>query len=151
MASVLLGVVTVGLVGDGFLSGSTRLLPVVTTVASGTLVGPVPNNVVVWAVVAAGLVFGLSRTGLGRTIYAVGDNPVACRLAGVRIWQVLLAVYVLSALLAASPPCFWVSAAGRSDQTNATVPALVGARSSAHLSLGARCFTGPSSRPDLQF
>ena len=74
MASVLLGVVTVGLVGDGFLSGSTRLLPVVTEVASGTLFGPIPNNVVLWAVVAAALIFGLSRTGLGRTIYAVGTT-----------------------------------------------------------------------------
>ena len=44
MASVLLGVVTVGLVGDGFLSGSTRLLPVVTDVASGTLFGPLPKE-----------------------------------------------------------------------------------------------------------
>ena len=47
MASVLLGVVTVGLVGDGFLSGSTRLLPVVTDVASGTLFGPLPRNLLV--------------------------------------------------------------------------------------------------------
>ena len=35
MASVLLGVVTVGLVGDGFLSGSTRLLPSPGTCSSG--------------------------------------------------------------------------------------------------------------------
>ena len=28
-------------------------------------------------------------------IYAVGDNPVASRLAGVRVWQVLLFVYAL--------------------------------------------------------
>ena len=28
--------------------------------------------------------------GYGRLLYAVGDNPVASRLAGVRIWQVLL-------------------------------------------------------------
>src|SRR4029450_5457020 len=89
-----------GLVGDGFLSGSTRLLPVLRTVASGTLVGPIPTNLVVWALLAAALIFGLSRTGLGRSIYAVGDNPVACRLAGVRIWQVLFAVYLLSAVLA---------------------------------------------------
>ena len=53
MASVLLGVVTVGLVGDGFLSGSTRLLPVLRTVASGTLFGPVPTNLLVWAAVVA--------------------------------------------------------------------------------------------------
>ena len=121
MASVLLGVVTVGLVGDGFLSGSTRLLPVLRTVASGTLFGPVPNNVVVWALVAAGLIFGLSRTGLGRAVYAVGDNPIACRLAGVRIWQVLLAVYVLSALLAALGGLLFSGISGSvgPDQTNA--------------------------------
>lgn len=121
MASVLLGVVTVGLVGDGFLSGSTRLLPIVKTAASGTLVGPLPNNLVVWTLVAAALIFGLSRTGLGRTIYAVGDNPVACRLAGVRIWQVLLSVYVLSAMLAALAGLLFSGISGSvgPDQTNA--------------------------------
>jgi ribose transport system permease protein len=121
MASVLLGVVTVGLVGDGFLSGSTRLLPVVRTVASGTLFGPLPTNLLVWAVVAAALIFGLSRTGLGRGIYAVGDNPVACRLAGIRIWQVLLAVYLLSALLAALGGVLFSGSSGSvgPDQTNA--------------------------------
>ena len=121
MASVLLGVVTVGLVGDGFLSGSTRLLPVLRTVASGTLFGPVPNNVLVWALVAAVLIFGLSRTGLGRAVYAVGDNPIACRLAGVRIWQVLLAVYILSALLAALGGLLFSGISGSvgPDQTNA--------------------------------
>jgi ribose transport system permease protein len=121
MASVLLGVVTVGLVGDGFLSGSTRILPILRTVASGTLFGPVPNNVIVWGLVAAGLIFGLSRTGLGRAVYAVGDNPIACRLAGVRIWQVLLAVYVLSALLAALGGLLFSGISGSvgPDQTNA--------------------------------
>ena len=121
MASVLLGVVTVGLVGDGFLSGSTRILPVLRTVASGTLFGPIPNNVLVWALVAAGLIFGLSRTGLGRSIYAVGDNPIACRLAGIRIWQVLLAVYLLSALLAALGGLLFSGISGSvgPDQTNA--------------------------------
>lgn len=121
MASVLLGVVTVGLVGDGFLSGSTRILPILRTVASGTLFGPVPTNVLVWGLVAAGLIFGLSRTGLGRAVYAVGDNPMACRLAGVRIWQVLLAVYVLSALLAALGGLLFSGISGSvgPDQTNA--------------------------------
>jgi ribose transport system permease protein len=121
MASVLLGVVTVGLVGDGFLSGSTRLLPVLRTVGSGTLFGPLPTNLLVWAAVAAALIFGLSRTGLGRAIYAVGDNPVACRLAGIRIWQVLLAVYLLSAVLAALGGLLFSGISGSvgPDQTNA--------------------------------
>ena len=34
-------------------------------------------------------------------LYAVGDNPVAARLSGVRSWQVLVVLYVLSSLLAA--------------------------------------------------
>jgi ribose transport system permease protein len=43
----------------------------------------------------------LRFTGFGRMLYAIGDNPVATRLAGVRSWQVLLAAYALSGLLAA--------------------------------------------------
>ncbi len=33
-------------------------------------------------------------------LFAVGDNPIAARFAGVRMWQVLVVVYVLSGLLA---------------------------------------------------
>ena len=43
----------------------------------------------------------LRYSGFGRMIYAVGDNPVAARLSGVKSWQVLLLLYVLSAVLAA--------------------------------------------------
>jgi len=101
MSSVLLGVVSVGLASGGFLTGSAVVLPVLTTVGGGTLVGPIPLNVVVWAAVAVVLLLGLSRTGLGRNIYAVGDNPLAGRLAGVKVWQVLIATYVIVGVLAA--------------------------------------------------
>ena len=43
----------------------------------------------------------LRRTGYGRLLYAIGDNPVAARLSGARAWQVLIVLYVISALLAA--------------------------------------------------
>jgi ribose transport system permease protein len=42
----------------------------------------------------------LRRTGFGRMLYAVGDNAHAARLSGVRYWQVILLLYVISALLA---------------------------------------------------
>jgi ribose transport system permease protein len=118
MASVLLGIVTVGL--RGWLSGSTNVLDLVRDVGSGTLIGPLPTNVVVWGIVAVVLVLGLRSSGLGRMIYAVGDNPIACRLAGVRVWQVLLAVYVLSGLLAATGGLLFSGATGSVgvDQTN---------------------------------
>jgi len=101
MSSVLLGLVSVGLSSGGFLSGPTNVPAVLETVGGGTLVGPVPLNAVVWAVVSVVLVLGLSRTGLGRNIYGVGDNPLACRLSGVKVWQVLIATYVLVGVLAA--------------------------------------------------
>ena len=33
-------------------------------------------------------------------LYAIGDNEGATRLAGVRYWQVIIVLYILSALLA---------------------------------------------------
>ncbi|WP_019819507.1 ABC transporter permease [Saccharomonospora saliphila] len=101
MSSVLLGVVSVGLASGGFLSGSARVLPLLREIGGGSLIGPVPLNALVWVTVAALLVYGLHRSGLGRTIYAVGDNPEACRLSGVRVWQVHIATYVVVAVLAA--------------------------------------------------
>ena len=61
----------------------------------------IPYDLLVWAPIAALIILGLRYSGFGRMIYAVGDNPVACRLAGVRTWQVLLAVYALCGLLSA--------------------------------------------------
>jgi ribose transport system permease protein len=62
----------------------------------------VPYDLLVWAPIAALIILGLRYSGFGRMIYAVGDNPVATRLAGVRNWQVLLAVYALCGLLSAA-------------------------------------------------
>lgn len=101
MSSVLLGVVSVGLVSGGFLSGPARVLPLLSRIGGGSLVGPIPLNALVWVAVGALLVYGLQRSGLGRNIYAVGDNADASRLAGVRVWQVHLATYVIVAVLAA--------------------------------------------------
>lgn len=118
MASVLLGVITVGL--RGWLEGSTNVLSIVRQIGSQPLWGPLPRNAVVWAVIAVILVLGLRSSGLGRMIYAVGDNAIACRLAGVRIWQVLLAVYVLSGVLAAIGGLLFSGTTGSVgvDQTN---------------------------------
>jgi ribose transport system permease protein len=54
----------------------------------------------VFVPLAAVILFSLRRTGYGRLLYAIGDNPVAARLSGARAWQVLIVLYVFSALLA---------------------------------------------------
>jgi ribose transport system permease protein len=68
---------------------------------SGISFGFVPNSIVVFVPLALLIVVGLRRSGYGRLLFAVGDNPIAARLSGTRVWQVHLALYILSALLAA--------------------------------------------------
>jgi len=68
---------------------------------SGLFMGFIPNSLLVLVPLAALILVGLRRTGFGRLLYAIGDNPVAARLSGARAWQVLIALYVLSALMAA--------------------------------------------------
>ena len=60
----------------------------------------VPNALVLFVPLAALVMFTLRRTGFGRLLYAVGDNERATRIAGVLYWQVILALYVVSGLLA---------------------------------------------------
>jgi ribose transport system permease protein len=60
-----------------------------------------PAGLLVFIPIAVVIIVGLRRTGYGRLLYAVGDNPIAARLSGVKSWQVLLVLYVISAILAA--------------------------------------------------
>ena len=71
------------------------------TIGSTLAVGVVPYSLVVFVPIAALILFALRRTGYGRLLYAVGDNPIAARLSGTRPWQVLIALYVITAVLAA--------------------------------------------------
>jgi ribose transport system permease protein len=70
-------------------------------VGSGISFGFVPNSLVVFVPLAAIVIIGLRRSGFGRLLFAIGDNPVAARLAGARVWQVHVALYMLSGLMAA--------------------------------------------------
>jgi ribose transport system permease protein len=71
------------------------------TLGSATFAGVLPYSLVVFVPLAAVILLGLRRTGYARMLYAIGDNPVAARLSGARAWQVLIVLYVISALLAA--------------------------------------------------
>jgi ribose transport system permease protein len=79
----------------------TEIPDIIDWLGSGTTLPFLPNNLLVFVPLALLIIAGLRYSGFGRLLFAVGDNPVAARLAGVRLWQVLLALYILSALLAA--------------------------------------------------
>ena len=66
----------------------------------GTFFSQLPNSLLVFIPLAAIILIALHRSGYGRLLYAIGDNPIAARLSGVRSWQVLIVLYIISALLA---------------------------------------------------
>jgi ribose transport system permease protein len=74
---------------------------IIQTLGAGKLFGLAPINLFLWLIIGGLILFGLERTGFGRLLYAVGDNREACHLAGVRVWRVLFANYLLCAILAA--------------------------------------------------
>ncbi|MBB6334349.1 ABC transporter permease [Schaalia hyovaginalis] len=66
---------------------------------NGYLLGiPVPVVVMIGVYLVSWLV--LERTKFGRHVYAVGGNPEAARLAGIRVKRVLTSVYVIAGALA---------------------------------------------------
>ncbi|MDX2380159.1 MAG: ABC transporter permease [Acidimicrobiia bacterium] len=100
MAAILLGLFTAWT--QTWLQGSTAVAPFIKELGGGSFFGNrVPYNVIVWIGVTLAVVGVLRRTGLGRLIYAIGDNAVAVRLAGVRTWQVTIVVYAFAGVLAA--------------------------------------------------
>lgn len=95
--------ITLGLLTVQAQKQFTSLVPnVVVTLGSGRFLTYIPYDLLVWAPIAALIILGLRYSGIGRMIYAVGDNPIASRLGGVRIWQVLLFVYATCGMLSAA-------------------------------------------------
>lgn len=98
MSLVVLGLVTV--YQRIMVSAGSRVPEAIAWLGGGTSLGSVPNSLLIFVPLATLILVGLRRSGFGRLLYAVGDNEVASRLAGVRIWQVLTVLYVLSGLMA---------------------------------------------------
>ena len=97
MNAILIGVFTVGV--STFLKGSSTMPDYIIKLSTGTIIDPISWPVIVWIIIGGAVVFLLTKTGLGRLIYAIGDNSQSARLAGVKVWQVHWATYVLCALL----------------------------------------------------
>lgn len=98
MAGILLGLFSSW--AQTIFAGSTQMNQFMRTLGGGNFFGGrIPWAALVWAAVAVGVIVLLRGTGYGRNLYALGDNTVASRLAGIRAWQVLIAAYALSGIL----------------------------------------------------
>ena len=63
-------------------------------------VGPIPVTILLMALVFIAVWLMLRYTNYGRSIYVVGGNPTAARLAGMNVSLVLISVYALAAMFA---------------------------------------------------
>ena len=69
-------------------------------VGAGTIVGPIPVQLVLFAACAILFVAILHGTGFGRRVIMIGHNQAAARYSGVRVERILLAAYVISGTMA---------------------------------------------------
>ncbi len=98
MSGILLGLFTAWT--QTILQGSTQVADFIKVVGTGSFFGNrLPYSVVVWAMIAVALIWLLKRSGWGRLLYAIGDNEVAVRFAGVRVWQVRITAYTVAGVL----------------------------------------------------
>ncbi len=103
------------------IASEPRVPAFIVALGSGKAFGFVPIDLFLWLPVAALLIVGLRRSGLGRLLYAVGDNSEACRLAGVRVWRVLLTAYVGCGVLSAVAGLVLVGTTNAADLSLANV------------------------------
>ncbi|MGZ8564018.1 MAG: ABC transporter permease [Candidatus Limnocylindria bacterium] len=82
------------------ITGGTRVPSEITDLGGQSLLGFLPNSLLLFIPLAVIILVALRRSGYGRLLYAVGDNEVASRLAGVRVGRVLVVLYLISGILA---------------------------------------------------
>lgn len=78
-------------------------------------VGPIPLPVLIMLLLVIASWFFLSRTTWGRVMYAIGANPEAARLTGVRVGYYRGLAYVISGVLASVGGLILVSRIGQGD------------------------------------
>src|SRR5487761_1988612 len=86
---------------SGGFSPQDSASPAMRVLATGTTIAGIPNALIVWAVVGALLIFLLSRTVFGRSVYAIGNKEQAAYLSGAATQRVVLFAFALSGGLSA--------------------------------------------------
>ncbi len=69
--------------------------------ATGSLIPGVPNALIIWAIVGAGMVFVLTRTTFGRAVYGIGNRESAAYLSGINTRRVVMIAFIAAGGLSA--------------------------------------------------
>jgi ribose transport system permease protein len=93
-----------------------KAIPLMRELASGRLIPGVPNPLLIWLALGAATVFMLTRSTLGRRIYAIGNKERAVYLSGVDTRRVLIICFMISGACAAAGGVLLAGWAHRSYQ-----------------------------------
>lgn len=83
-------------------------------------IGVVPVNALIALVLILIVGFVLSSTFVGHYVYAVGDNPEAARLAGIKVGKIKLLAFVFASILVGVSAILLSARAGSADSTTGT-------------------------------
>jgi ribose/xylose/arabinose/galactoside ABC-type transport system permease subunit len=86
-------------------------------IGQGSVLG-IPTPVVLFAIVVAALWWASRRMSVGRAIYAIGGNPEAARLSGLKVVRTKIFVYTLLGFLAGLSGIILASRLGSADTVN---------------------------------
>ena len=86
----------------------------------GKLFGKIPLNAVIALVIIVIVGIILSRTHIGRKIYAVGDNPEAAKLAGLNVPKIKILVFTCAGILVGISAILLAARSGSADSSTGT-------------------------------
>ena len=86
----------------------------------GRLFGVIPVNEIIALVVITIVGVILSRTHIGRKIYAVGDNPEAAKLAGLNVAKIKILVFTCAGILVGISAILLAARSGSADSSTGT-------------------------------
>ncbi len=84
-------------------------------IGQGKIGGILPINVLIMVVIVAIAIFVLTKTSIGREVYAVGDNPEAARLAGLDVAKIKVLAFTVAGALVGISAILLSSRSGSAD------------------------------------
>ena len=89
-------------------------------IGQGKIGGVVPVNVLIMIVIVVIAAFVMQKTSIGRSVYAVGDNPEAGRLAGLNVGKIKVLSFTVAGVLVGIAAILMASRAGSADSSTGT-------------------------------
>lgn len=75
--------------------------PLLEQIVNGRVLGVLSGSVIIWILLAVGIVFLLAKTTFGRSVYAIGVNAEAARYSNIHVSSTLILSYIIAGIVTA--------------------------------------------------